>query len=81
VDTLLPVQSLSGFMERVQELRDSWPRPEHKELWFRGESYGHQKLGTFLHPVLYRPKKDTALKPIDDLLTKEAELSPVSTPC
>ena len=74
VDALLPVQSLSGFMDRVQELRDSWPRPEHKELWFRGESYGYQKLGTFLHPVLYRPKKDTALKPIDDLLTKEAEL-------
>lgn len=74
VDALLPVQSLSGFMERVQELRDSWPRREHKELWFRGESYGYQKLGTFLHPVLYRPKKDTPLKPIDDLLTKEAEL-------
>ncbi len=70
----LSVQSLSGFVECVQKLRDNWPRHEHKELWFRGESYAHQEQGTFLHPVLYRPPKAKPLKPIDDLLIKEAEL-------
>jgi hypothetical protein len=70
----LSVQSLSGFMECVQRLRDNWPRHEHKELWFRGESLAHQREGTFLHPVLYRPRKTTPRKPIDDLLRKEAEL-------
>jgi hypothetical protein len=59
-------------MESVQQFRDNWPSPDHKELWFRGESYAYQTQGTFLHPVLYRPT--TNRRPIDDLLKQEVNL-------
>lgn len=64
------VQSLGQFMETVQTHRDNWPRHVHKELWFRGESRSYVKYGTFLHPVLYRPKTE----PISKILAKEREL-------
>jgi|SRR5712692_8215958 len=59
------VTSLSEFIERVGELRKWWRVPEHKELWFRGES---EKYKTFLRPELYRPRKDRDLKPVPKLL-------------
>jgi len=70
------VQSLSNFMERVQQLREETTgrHPPTKELWFRGERFKFREQGTLLRPVLYRPGKGTSLKPIDDLLQKEVEL-------
>jgi hypothetical protein len=66
-------------MECVQKHRDNWPRPDHKELWFRGEKLSYQTDGTLLRPVLYRPKRNTDgklvnLKPVDELVTKESDL-------
>lgn len=68
------VQSLSEFTECVQTHRGNWPHHAHKELWFRGESHSYQKDGTHLHPVLYRPKKNMGLRPVNDLVKKESIL-------
>ena len=71
-----PVNSLSDFVERVaairEEFRDSLRLPEHKELWFRGESRDYRD--TILRPELYRPAKGVPLKPTAKLLTIENDL-------
>ncbi len=65
------ITSLSGFIDRVGKLRKDWEQPAHKELWFRGES---ERYETCLRPELYRPKRNTKLKPIGDLLKIETDL-------
>lgn len=65
------VQSLSDFMARVTQLRESWGTPGHKELWFRGET---QKHLTCLRPRLYRPGGNLPLKPVFELLRIENDL-------
>jgi len=58
-----PVSDLAGFIKRVSDIRKYWGLPPEKELWFRGESkdYG----ATILHPELFRPAVNAALKPMD----------------
>jgi hypothetical protein len=71
-----PVASLGEFTDRIAAVRrefgELWELPEHKELWFRGESrdYGD----TILRPELYRPAKGVPLKPISRLLAIENDL-------
>ena len=65
------VTSLSGYVERVREYRQFWRRPEHKELWFRGEEQKHE---TFLLPKLYRPVKGRTMKPVPEILEIENDL-------
>jgi len=71
----MEANSLSEFVRCIAKIRIDWPITEHKELWFRGERYEYKTEGTFLHPALYRrPKNLITLKPIHDLLKKEADL-------
>jgi hypothetical protein len=66
-----PIQTLSGYLERVQDIRSDWTRSDHEELWFRGE---RQEYTTALQPELYRPTKNKPRKPISDLLAIERSL-------
>jgi len=65
------VHSLSDFIEHISRLRKSWELRDDRELWFRGESKRHP---TFLHPELYRPRENSPLKPVPDLLALEYRL-------
>jgi hypothetical protein len=66
-------QSAGEFLSAVREIRNYWRVPEHKELWFRGEDREYRD--TRLRPKLYRPSSAKALKPIQDLLLIEEDLS------
>jgi hypothetical protein len=65
------VDSLSDFIEHISGLRKAWELRDDRELWFRGESKKHS---TFLHPELYRPRENSPLKPVPELLALENRL-------
>lgn len=65
------VTSLSGFIDRVQTIRQKWDVPAHKEIWFRGEA---EEFGSRLRPKLYRTLKGGSLKPAPELLEIENQL-------
>jgi hypothetical protein len=61
------------LLDYVREVRENmWRLGDEKELWFRGESQDHDD--TLLRPELYRPRKPSALRPVDDLLDIESAL-------
>ena len=66
------VDSLGDFIATVSKLRKEWSLPNHKELWFRGETkdYG----ATSLRPELYRPHLNEPLRSISNLLRIENDL-------
>jgi FRG domain len=66
------IETIGRFLDEVGRHRKNWKVPEHKELWFRGESRDHQ--ATLLRPELYRSRKSSALGGIDKLLDIELEL-------
>ena len=75
------VESLSGFVERVYQIRNDWRVSDHKEIWFRGESQRYRDQNTFLRPELYRPRLGPSascgsveLKLTQDLLDIESDL-------
>jgi hypothetical protein len=71
--TVDKVRSLGRLLDCVREKRENlWRLRPEKELWFRGESQDHPN--TLLRPELYRPRKSSALRPVDDLLDIESEL-------
>jgi hypothetical protein len=67
------ISSLGDFLNYVRDVRDNlWRLDDEKELWFRGESQDYEN--TLLRPELYRPRKLSALRPVDDLLDIESAL-------
>jgi hypothetical protein len=66
------IDSLGVFIATVSKLRKEWSLPNHKELWFRGETkdYG----STSLRPELYRPHPNEPLRSISNLLRIENDL-------
>ena len=70
------VESLSGFVDRVGEIRKEWERPAHKDIWFRGESqkYRDGEKKTFLRPELYRTMVGPEGYCVDDVLKQTQEL-------
>lgn len=67
------ISTLGDFLNRVRDVRENLCRvSDEKELWFRGESEDHGN--TLLRPELYRPRKPSALRHIDDLLDIESAL-------
>jgi FRG domain len=71
--TDIRIESLGQFSNHVRHLRENvWRLKEDQELWFRGENEDHEH--TLLRPELYRPRRGTDLRSIDDLLDIESHL-------
>jgi hypothetical protein len=66
------ISSISQFLDAVRCARETWHVDERKELWFRGEHRNHE--ATLLRPELYRPRKSSSLRNVDELLGIESDL-------
>ena len=64
--------ALGDFVTTIEQMREAWRLPTHKEIWFRGEDAKY--LSTRLRPKLYRPTPGRPLLPALDLLQIENDL-------